>query len=65
METPGSETTSPSPTPAITLRPITIEIVGDVCKLAVAPGQSAFVAAHAFSLAQAYCIPEAWPRAGG
>ena len=63
METTGSETTPPPPTTAITLRPITIEIVGDVCELAVAPEQSAFVAANAFSLAQAYCIPEAWPRA--
>lgn len=61
METPPAERGDAPP--AITLREITIEIVGDVCELAVAPEQSSFVAANAFSLAQAYCIPEAWPRA--
>jgi diamine N-acetyltransferase len=63
MEMHGCETTPPTPARAVTLRPITIETVGDICELAVAPEQSAFVAANAFSLAQAYCIPEAWPRA--
>lgn len=48
---------------AVSLREITIETVRDVCDLAVAPEQTAFVTANAFSIAQAYFVPEAWFRA--
>jgi diamine N-acetyltransferase len=48
---------------AITLREVTIDTLREVCDLSVAPAQTAFVTSNAFSIAQAYFIPEAWFRA--
>ena len=47
----------------VTLREINANTVRDVCRLAVAPPQQAFVAPNAFSLAQALFSEEAWYRA--
>jgi len=47
----------------VTLRPVDADNVHRVCDLVVAAHQRLFVAANAVSLAQAYTINEAWPRA--
>ena len=47
----------------VTLREITAETVRTITSLAVAPGQTRFVATNAESLAQALFAPEAWYRA--
>jgi diamine N-acetyltransferase len=47
----------------VTLREITAATVRDVCRLAVAPGQTGFVAPNAVSIAQAHFEPAAWFRA--
>jgi len=47
----------------VTLREITEETVGRICKLKVAPPQERFVAPNAFSLAQALFSKIAWYRA--
>jgi diamine N-acetyltransferase len=45
------------------LTEITLENVGDACKLSVRPEQEGYVAPVAWSLAAAYCTPNtAWPR---
>lgn len=61
METPVPASDGSQPT--VTLREITIETLPAICDLAVAPEQTAFVTSNAFSIAQAYFIPEAWFRA--
>ena len=47
----------------VELRAITAETVRAICRLAVAPSQSAFVAPNAVSLAEALFEPRAWYRA--
>ena len=47
----------------VELREITGDTVREICRLAVAPGQSRFVAPNAVSLAEAHFSPEAWARA--
>ena len=47
----------------VELRPVTEDNVRAVCRLAVAPAQSGFVAPNAVSLAQALFSKEAWYRA--
>jgi len=47
----------------VELREITADTVRAVCRLSVGPGQDAFVAPNAVSLAQALFHPEAWYRA--
>jgi len=47
----------------VELREITSETVRAICRLAVAPSQSAFVAPNAVSLAEALFEPKAWYRA--
>lgn len=48
---------------AVTLREVTADTVGAVCRLAVKPEQQGNVAPNAVSIAQAYFAPEAWFRA--
>ena len=57
------QTWAASPGTSVTLRPITAELVGAVCALAVQPHQARFVAPNAVSLAQALFEPTAWYRA--
>lgn len=47
----------------VTLREITMDTVGDVCRLQVAAEQREYVAENAFSIAQAHFEPKAWFRA--
>lgn len=47
----------------VRLAEITTENLRDVLGLSVAPEQAAYVAANAFSIAEAYFHPEAWFRA--
>lgn len=47
----------------VELRQVTEENVRAICRLAVAPSQSGFVAPNAVSLAQALFAPKAWYRA--
>jgi len=47
----------------VELRPVTDDNVRAICRLAVAPAQSRFVAPNAVSLAQALFAPLAWYRA--
>lgn len=49
--------------PTVSLREITAETVRAICKLAVTPAQTKFVAPNAVSIAQAYFEPKAWFRA--
>ena len=49
--------------PTVSLREITSSTVRKVCRLKVSPDQEQFVAANAFSLAEALFAPEAWYRA--
>lgn len=48
---------------AVELREVTAENVRSICRLAVGPSQSSFVAPNAVSLAQAMFEPKAWYRA--
>ena len=52
-----------TPMPTVSLREITSSTVRKVCRLKVSPDQEQFVAANAFSLAEALFAPEAWYRA--
>ena len=57
-------TGAPSRESELSLREVTRETLGDVLRLAVAPGQEHFVATNAVSIAQASFYPEtAWFRA--
>lgn len=47
----------------VALREITASTVREICRLSVAPGQEAFVAPNAVSIAQAYFEPKAQFRA--
>jgi diamine N-acetyltransferase len=47
----------------VSLREVTAETVRAVCALEVAPGQRAFVAPNAVSIAEAHFAPDAWFRA--
>ncbi len=47
----------------VELREVTAATVREICRLSVAPGQEAFVAPNAVSIAQAYFEPKAWFRA--
>lgn len=47
----------------VSLREVTMETVGAVCRLRVAEKQRAYVAENAFSIAQAYFEDKAWFRA--
>ena len=58
MHTPAN-----TPMPTVSLREITSSTVRKVCRLKVSPDQEQFVAANAFSLAEALFAPEAWYRA--
>ena len=46
----------------VELRELTADTMGAICRLAVAPDQSGFVAPNAVSLAQALFEPKAWYR---
>ncbi len=61
----GAPTTPRSVTEGavVELREVTRETVRAICRLEVAPGQSAFVAPNAVSFAEAYFEPRAWFRA--
>ena len=52
-----------APPPPVTLREVTADTVVRVCRLAVAPGQTGFVAPNGVSIAQAHFEPAAWFRA--
>ena len=61
MENPAG---APQPGSVLSLEEVTRESLGDVLRLAVAPGQERFVASNAVSIAQASFHPEtAWFRA--
>jgi diamine N-acetyltransferase len=47
----------------VNLREVTAETVRQICRLAVAPDQSRFVAPNAVSIAEAHFSPNAWFRA--
>jgi diamine N-acetyltransferase len=47
----------------VTLREVTKDTVGAVCRLKVAAQQRAYVAGNAYSIAQAHFEPKAWFRA--
>lgn len=53
----------PSPDSQVTLREVTAATVRTICELQVRPGQEAFVASNAVSIAQAHFEPKAWFRA--
>lgn len=59
-DTPGPDPEAGAP---VELREITSDTVRAICRLAVTPAQSAFVAPNAVSLAEALFEPRAWYRA--